>query len=78
MRFSRLQHNVIVRERKRVAKKRNAEGAVDEGKITYSTKLLHSFENIGGYSGVSLSSLCNLHVSLIHLTCISYLTYLYF
>ncbi|KAF6036416.1 Cpsf160 [Bugula neritina] len=55
MRFSRLQHNVIVRERKRVAKKRNAEGGVDEGKITYSTKLLHSFENIGGYSGVFLT-----------------------
>ena len=43
---------MILRERRRVARKRQAD-AVPEQAVQYSKQMLHMFENIGGFNGVS-------------------------
>ena len=52
IRFRRYNHNLILRERRRVARKRHADSNEETVK-PYAKQLLHSFDNIGGYSGVS-------------------------
>ena len=52
LRFRRFNHNLILRERRRVARKRQAD-AVPEQAVQYSKQMLHMFENIGGFNGVS-------------------------
>ncbi|XP_067935054.1 cleavage and polyadenylation specificity factor subunit 1-like [Watersipora subatra] len=54
LRFRRFTHNLILRERRRVARKRQADGAEVEPKL-YAKQLLHPFENIGGYTGVFIA-----------------------
>lgn len=54
LRFSRFNHNVILRERRRVARKRQVDGTTADPVVAYAKQLIHPFENIGGYSGVGL------------------------
>lgn len=47
-------HSLLLRERRRVARKRQADSAADDKQTKYSKSQLHTFSNIGGYNGVSI------------------------
>lgn len=49
--LNKLNHELILRERRRVARKRQADAA-DDRTTHFAKNLLRTFDNIGGYSGV--------------------------
>lgn len=52
IKLKRFNHNLILRERRRIARKRAADSDEPSRSVQYAKTLLHPFENIGGYSGV--------------------------